>query len=188
MVRPRACVCGHLPVTSRCSATGIVATKTLIKNKLKFCGMINSLGEKSFLEDKDLTRRESMARKKDAKDPRKFGTADNKVAKGIKRYEGGEEKARQDREAKDASLKLTTSRTTSRKGKGKGRAATPAAMVRTLRLFASLAAPLTSKKRRQEWQEGRALSLIRHRRCLTKDCPDCAQENDDVEAGERGAL
>ena len=117
----------------------------MIKNKLKFCGMINSLGEKSFLEDKDMTRRESMARKKDKKDPRKFGTADNKVVKGIKRYEGGEEKATQDREAKDASLKLTTSRTTSRKGKGKGRAATPAAMVRTLRLFVSLAGPLTSR-------------------------------------------
>ena len=30
--------------------------------------------------------------------------------------------------------------------------------------------------------------MIRHRRCITKDCLDCVQENDDVEAGERGAL
>ena len=101
LVRPCVRVCARLPVTFRCSRAGIIATKNLIDNKMKFCGMINSLGERSFLQDQDLTLRESMTRKKEGYNARKFATEDNKVVKGIKRYEGGEEaKAAADKKGK----------------------------------------------------------------------------------------
>merc|ERR1711881_668395 len=41
-----------------------VAGSSLIKNRLKFCGLLNSLGEQSFSEDQDMTNRASLQRKK----------------------------------------------------------------------------------------------------------------------------
>ena len=115
MVRPCARVCARLPVTFRCSCAGIIATKNLIDNKMKFCGMINSLGERSFLQDQDLTFEDEFGRKsidrvkgKERFSARKFGTEDNKVVKGIKRYEGGEgAMAAADKKRKNSSAGLS---------------------------------------------------------------------------------
>ena len=128
MVRPCARVCARLPVTFRCSCAGIIATKNLIDNKMKFCGMINSLGERSFLQDQDMAfedefGRTSMARKKERFSARKFGTEDNKVVKGIKRYEGGEgAKAAADQKSKSSRKNsLTGSKKQKRKNSSAGK-------------------------------------------------------------------
>ena len=61
---------------------GVVANQ-YIQNQAKFCGLLNSLGEQSFAEDSDMTRAEARARKNDKKEPRKFGTKDNKELTGL---------------------------------------------------------------------------------------------------------
>ena len=92
---------------------------------MKFCGMINSLGERSFLQDQDLTFEDEFGRKsierskgKEKKNPRKFGTEDNKVVKGIKRYEGGEgAKAAADKKGKSSRKNSLTGSKKERKRK-----------------------------------------------------------------------
>jgi len=61
---------------------GVIANQ-YIQNQVKFCGLLNSLGEQSFAEDSDQARAEARARKKDEKEPRKFGTKDNKELTGL---------------------------------------------------------------------------------------------------------
>merc|ERR1711881_295090 len=82
-----------------------VAGSSLIKNRLKFCGLLNSLGEQSFSEDQDMTNRASLQRKKQGFSARKFGTEDNRVLRGLEEYDGGEEKAGQDHQLEQTSSK-----------------------------------------------------------------------------------
>ena len=87
---------------------GVVANQ-YIQNQAKFCGLLNSLGEQSFAEDSDMTRAEARARKNDKKEPRKFGTKDNKELTGLM--------SRDDPDAADeaaADLQPTSSRSVTR--------------------------------------------------------------------------
>ena len=69
-----------------------VMATALVQNHDKFCGLLNSLGEHSFAEDKDMSNRTSVQRKNEMLSARKFATDDNKVLKGLEKYEGGEER------------------------------------------------------------------------------------------------
>ena len=69
-----------------------VMATALIQNHDKFCGLLNSLGEQSFAEDKDMSNRVSIQRKNEMLSARKFATDDNKVLKGLQKYQGGEER------------------------------------------------------------------------------------------------
>ena len=71
---------------------GVVANQYL-QNQVKFCGLLNSLGEQSFAEDSDMTRAEARERKKLSKEARKFVTKDNKVLTGLEEEAGGEDEA-----------------------------------------------------------------------------------------------
>ena len=90
---------------------GVVANQ-YIQNQAKFCGLLNSLGEQSFAEDSDMTRAEARARKnhpKGAKEPRKFGTKDNKELTGLMSVDDSDA---EDEDAAD--LQPTSSRSVTR--------------------------------------------------------------------------
>merc|ERR1711881_829046 len=102
-----------------------VAGSSLIKNRLKFCGLLNSLGEQSLAEDQDMTNRASLQRKKQGFSARKFGTEDNKVLRGLEEYDGGEEKAGQDHALEQTSSKSKGGKPASKSDKRRGSRAGP---------------------------------------------------------------
>ena len=86
----------------------------LLANRVKFCGLLNSLGEQSFAEDSDMTIHESVRRKKEGYRARKFGTVDNRVLTGLERTEGGEQKDRPRADVR--TMKVRSFETSNRRG------------------------------------------------------------------------
>ena len=62
---------------------------SLLNDHIKFCGLLDSLGEQSFAHDKDMTIRESLLRKKEGYGARKFFTVNNKMLVGLEPNTGG---------------------------------------------------------------------------------------------------
>ena len=150
---PGKCCCVHkeVPVESQGAS--------LLNDHIKFCGLLDSLGEQSFARDNDMTIRESLLRKKQAYGARKFFTVNNKMLVGLAKEDGGSKR--------NLSLEPTRSkRRSSKKRSGAQQAAMPAATVRTIRPVSAHTAV----------------------DCLCHSLHDWAQANDDVEAGETGGL
>ena len=96
---------------------------SLLNDHIKFCGLLDSLGEQSFARDKDMTIRESLQRKNDSKSARKFFTVNNKMLIGLAKNDGGSKR----------NLSLEPTRSKRRSSKKRSGAAVPAATVRTIR-------------------------------------------------------